>query len=134
MNAYLTQTAVLRYEPLIENTVDTFLRELEHRFVKDNGNEASFDVYTWISYFTFDVMGKLTYSKRHGFIARGEDVHGIISWVEKFVAYGNVVSSFAIKFPCASCERTDLLQVGQMPLVDSLFRHNPVLMWLEKRG
>ena len=26
------------------------------------------------------------------------------------------------------------LQAGQMPWVDLLFRHNPLLMWLERRG
>ena len=104
MNAFFTQTAVLDYEPLIENTVGTFLREIEHRFAKNDGDKGSFDAYTWISYFTFDVMSELTYSKRHGFITRGEDIHGIISWVEKFLTYGNIVSSFAVRFSCASCE------------------------------
>ncbi len=98
MNAFFTQTAVLNYEPLIENTVDVFLKELEHRFVKDDGHEASLDVFTWISYFTFDVMSELTYSKRHGFIARSEDVHGIMGWVEKFLSYGNIVSSLRLSF------------------------------------
>ena len=98
MSAFFTQTAVFEYEPLIDNTVDTFLKELEHRFGKDDGNETSLDVYTWISYFTFDVMSELTYSKRHGFIARNEDVHGIIGWVAKFLAYGNIVSSLRLPF------------------------------------
>ena len=98
MNGFFTQTAVFDYEPLIENTIETFLKELEHRFVNDDGNEIPLDLYTWISYFTFDVMSELTYSKRHGFIARSEDVHGIIGWVEKFLAYGNIVSSLRFNF------------------------------------
>lgn len=98
MQPFFTQTAVFDYEPLIENTIDAFLKELEHRFVKEDGNEAALDVFTWISYFTFDVMSELTYSKRHDFIARNEDVHGIIGWVEKFLSYGNIVSSMRLAF------------------------------------
>lgn len=139
MNPIFTQTAVATYEPLVEMTIETFLGELETRFAGRHGtaSEISIDAFTWLSYFTYDVMSDLTYSKRHGFITRGEDVHGIIGWVEKFLAYGFVVSdSAALCF--AACIMTDGLQLlhqtGQMPWVDTLLRHNPVLMWLERRG
>lgn len=114
MNNFFTQTAVLAYEPFVERTIEVFVTEMDNRFVNKHGIEGNIDFHTWMSYFTFDVISDLTYSKRHGFISRGEDVYGIIGWVADFLSYGFVV--------------------GQMPLVDIFLRHNPVLLWLERQG
>ena len=96
MNAFFTQTAVLSYEPLIERTIQVFTTALDHHFVDKDGSEGVIDFHNWLHYFTFDVMSDLTYSKRHGFITRAEDVYGIIGWVAKFLQYGSVVSSFLV--------------------------------------
>lgn len=92
MNNFFTQTAVLAYEPFVERTIEVFVTEMDNRFVNKHGIEGNIDFHTWMSYFTFDVISDLTYSKRHGFISRGEDVYGIIGWVADFLSYGFVVS------------------------------------------
>lgn len=102
MNPFFSQTTVTTYEPLVESTIEPFLAQLERRFADVDGDAGSFDVFTWMTYFTFDVMSDLTYSQRHGFIARAEDVHGIIGWVEEFLAYGFWVSSVLCSAPCSS--------------------------------
>lgn len=105
MNPFFSQTTVNTYEPLVESTIEPFLAELENRFANKDGDEGCMDVFTWMTYFTFDVMSDLTYSERHGFIARGEDVYGIIGWVEKFLAYGFWVSPALFSF--SHCARHD---------------------------
>ena len=105
MNPFFSQTTVTTYEPLVESTVEPFLAELENRFANKDGDEGCVDVFTWMTYFTFDVMSDMTYSQRHGFIARGEDVYGIIGWVEKFLAYGFWVSPVLFSF--LHCARHD---------------------------
>lgn len=114
MNPFFTQTTVLTYEPFVERTIEVFMAEMDNRFVNRYGTGNVIDFPTWLYYFTFDVMSDLTYSKPHGFITHGEDMHGIIGWVMSFVNYSFIV--------------------GQMPWVDMLLRHNLILMWLERRG
>ena len=93
MNTFFTQTAVLTYEPFEEGTIDVFLAEMDNRFVNSHDSaESIMDFPTWLSFFTFDVISNLTYSKRHGFITRGEDVYGIKGWVIKFIKYDFFVS------------------------------------------
>ncbi|KAM0804317.1 cytochrome P450 oxidoreductase [Usnea florida] len=114
MNPFFTRTAVLTYEPFVERTIQAFLTEIDHRFADKGGSRGVIDFHNWLSFFTFDVISDLTYSKRHGFISQAKDMYGIIAWVANFVQYSFVA--------------------GQMPWVDLLLRHNPLLMWLERRG
>lgn len=62
---------------------------------------------TWLQYFAFDVIGELTFSKRLGFLKRGEDVDGIIHAIETFFNTAAVVT--------------------QIPWVDWLWAKNPLL-------
>ena len=96
MNPFFTRTAVLSYEPFVERTIQVFTTELDHRFVDKDGSQGVIDFNRWLHYFAFDVISDLTYSKRHGFISRAEDVHGILGWVLEFVQYGFVVSSLLV--------------------------------------
>ena len=45
------------------------------------------DFSTWLQYYAFDVIGAMTYSKRHGFVETGEDVDGIIAWLGDMFSY-----------------------------------------------
>ena len=92
VNQFFTQTAVLTYEPFVERTIGMFVKEMDNRFAGKQGAEGIIDLHTWLSFFAFDVMSDLTYSKHHGFISQGEDVHSIIHWVSNFLEYGWVVS------------------------------------------
>lgn len=96
MNPFFTRTAVFTYEPFIERTIQAFLTEIDYRFVDKGGSQGVIDFHTWLSFFTFDVISDLTYSKRHGFISQAKDIHGIIAWVANFLQYGFVVSLFLV--------------------------------------
>lgn len=92
INPFFTQTTVMTYEPFVERTIEVFTTEMNNRFVNKQGSEGIIDFPTWLSYFTFDVISDLTYSKRHGFISHGEDMYGILGWVANFLKYGFIVS------------------------------------------
>ena len=93
VNPFFTMTSVASYEPFIEKTIATFVREMDKRFADRDGPEGSVDLHTWLSFYTFDSIGELTYSKPHGFMTSGSDVHGIIGWVASFLKYGYIVGS-----------------------------------------
>lgn len=98
-NAYAL-SSLLTFEPLVDSTILAFLGELEGRFVRglagddreERGEKGICDFGTWLQYFAFDVIGELTFSKRLGFLDRGEDVDGIIGSVERNLNYFAVVS------------------------------------------
>ena len=122
----------MTYETFVERTIELFITKIDNCFVNKSGVQGIIDVPTWLTYFTFDVMSDLTYSKHHGFISRGEDAYGIINWVKTFLDYGFIVrdSMFMHSKPF----EFTYLQVGQMPWTNLLLRHNPILLWLERRG
>ncbi|KAK0625755.1 Cytochrome P450 monooxygenase mpaDE [Lasiodiplodia hormozganensis] len=109
-NAY-AMSSIVQYEPLVDSTAKAFLSELTRRYA--NRDEAC-DFGTWLQYYAFDVIGELTYSKRLGFVDRGEDVDGIIHDLEWLLNYVSVV--------------------GQMPILDRLFLKNPYRLWKSKHG
>lgn len=71
--AYSLST-LIEFEPLVDSTTAVLLSRLDE-FEKDH---AVVDLSLWLQFFAFDVIGELTFSKRLGFLEKGEDVEGII--------------------------------------------------------
>ncbi|OJD36456.1 cytochrome p450 [Diplodia corticola] len=109
-NAYAMST-IVQYEPLVDSTTTAFLSQLARRYA-DRGQTC--DLGTWLQYYSFDVIGELTYSKRLGFVDRGEDVDGIIRDLEWLLDYVAVI--------------------GQLPILDRLFLKNPIRLWKSAHG
>lgn len=61
-----------------EDILDSCLAELGAQLSKlaDTGKGFEFD--RWLNYFAFDVIGELCFSKRFGFVAKGEDIDNSI--------------------------------------------------------
>jgi cytochrome P450 len=90
-NAY-AMSSLVQFEPLVDSTIKEFLTQLRSRNTAQNGINAIFDFGEWLQYFAFDVICELTYSKRMGFVERGEDVENIISDLQWVLDYAAVVS------------------------------------------
>ncbi|KAL6719411.1 hypothetical protein ACLMJK_003651 [Lecanora helva] len=99
---------LVSFEPLVDSTMRVFFEELDRRFVQTD-MICEFDA--WLQMFAFDVMGEITFSKRLGFLERGEDVDGIMA---------SIWNHFQYTAP-----------VGQMPWLDNLLKKNPVLSRLQ---
>ena len=91
VSSSFTMSAVMEYEHLVDTTIEVFLKELNHRFAGKPGEQGLIDLHTWLLYFSFDVIGELTYGARHGFIESSSDIAGIICYVESFLNYGFIV-------------------------------------------
>lgn len=90
INSAFAMSSLVSYEPLVNNTLDCYLEQTQKRYA-ETGAICSFS--KWLQFFAFDVIGELTWSKRLGFIEKGEDVGGIVKFVESFLAYAGPVSS-----------------------------------------
>lgn len=85
-------TSLVQFEPLVDSTTIEFLKQLKQRYADRSGGAGIVDIGTWLQYYAFDVICELTYSKRMGFVERGQDVERIISSLEWLLDYAAVVS------------------------------------------
>ena len=104
-------SALVQYEPFVDEVMKVFLDQTEKLFAAP-GKVCNFA--EWLQYYAFDVIGQITYSKRHGFIDRAEDVDGMVTYLGKLFSY--------------------VAPVGQMPWLDFLFLKNPVILLLDRLG
>ncbi|KKF93237.1 Pisatin demethylase [Ceratocystis platani] len=116
VSSAFAMSALVGYEPFVDNTTRLFLDRTEELFAQKPNSDApeSCDLPRWLQFYAFDVIGEITYSKRHGFIERNEDVDGIVGYLAKLFVY--------------------VAPVGQMPFLDLLFLKNPLYLKLSQWG
>ncbi|KAK3998283.1 putative cytochrome P450 pisatin demethylase [Cladorrhinum sp. PSN332] len=111
VNSAFAMSALVQYEPFVDNTTKLFLRQTEKLFADD---DQTCDFTQWLQFYAFDVIGEITYSKRHGFIERNEDVDGIVAYLTRLFLY--------------------VAPIGQIPILDRLFLKNPLYLKLSEWG
>ena len=87
MNNAFALSTLVQYEPFVDTTVRLFLEQINERFANKERPDGVIDFPTWLQYYAFDVIGELTYSSKHGFLEKGEDIDGIIAYLDKYMAY-----------------------------------------------
>ncbi|KAJ5424637.1 Cytochrome P450 E-class group I [Penicillium cf. griseofulvum] len=111
VNHAFSMSSLVQYEPMVDETMEIFLDQTGRLFA-DGATVCDFA--RWLQFFAFDVIGSITYSKRHGFIEKNEDIDGIVSSLARIFDYS--------------------APVGQMPWLDKLFWKNPIFDVLQKLG
>ncbi|KAF4334974.1 cytochrome P450 monooxygenase [Fusarium beomiforme] len=111
VNSAFSMSALVQYEPFVDNTTKLFLEQTEKIFA--NRSDVC-DFTQWLQFYAFDVIGEITYSKRHGFIEKNEDVEGIVAYLGKLFLY--------------------VAPIGQIPFLDLLFLKNPIYLKLSQWG
>jgi len=77
-------TALVQYEPSVDDTTSIFLDQTER--LPSSQNKV-YDIAKWLQFYAFDVISEITYSKRHGFIERTEDVDGMVKYLCRLFSY-----------------------------------------------
>lgn len=90
VNSAFAMSALVQYEPFVDNTTKLFLKQTERLFA--NKPEGC-DLTRWLQFYAFDVIGEITYSKRHGFVEKNEDIDGIVAYLTQLFNYVAPVSS-----------------------------------------
>ncbi|KAI1424063.1 cytochrome P450 [Xylaria sp. FL1777] len=111
VNSAFSMSALVQYEPFVNNTMKLFFEQTERLYVN---NAEGCDFVRWLQFYAFDVIGEVTYSKRHGFLERNEDVDGIVSYLGNLFLY--------------------VAPIGQIPWLDRLFLKNPIYLKLSEWG
>lgn len=111
VNNAFSMSSLVQYEPMVNETIEVFLDQT-HRLFADGTTVCNFA--SWLQFFAFDVIGSITYSKRHGFIENNQDIDGIVKSLARIFDYS--------------------APVGQMPWLDKLFWKNPIFDALQKFG
>ena len=89
INSAFSMSALVQYEPSVDEATAKFLDQTEALFVSNN---AICDFTQWLQFLAFDVIGQITYSKRHGFIDTGKDVDGMVAYLGRIFSYVAPVS------------------------------------------
>lgn len=101
VNSSFSMTALVQYEPFVDDTTEVFLDQTEALYASKN---AICDLAQWLQFYAFDVIGEITYSKRHGFVDRGEDIDGMVKYLGKLFSYaGPVINPPQAAFPATRC-------------------------------
>ena len=91
-----SMTNVVSFEKHVDHTIEFFFKRLEQLFVDE---KETCDFGKWLQMFAFDVMGMITFSKRLGFLDRGEDVDGIMDSIWRLFQKISPVSPY-----CEKCQ------------------------------
>lgn len=83
-------SALVTYEPYVDACAGLFAARLEE--LAGAGREA--DMGHWLQCYAFDVIGMITYSKRLGFLDKGEDVEGVIGALEDHLMYATLTGIY----------------------------------------
>lgn len=86
-----SMSSLVTYEAYVDECADLFSLRLSE--LADAGVQA--DMSYWFQCFAFDVIGLITYSKRLGFLDRGEDVGSIIKTIDNEMVYFVVVGVYS---------------------------------------
>jgi len=95
----------LQIESIMDDNLRTLCSQLDARFVEGANKDQTCDIADWISFFAWDFLGDMTWSKRIGFMQQGTDVGDMLGTAERVMRYFSVV--------------------GQMPALDKWLGKNP---------
>lgn len=84
MNSAFSMSALLHYESFVNEATVKFLDQTEALFSSKN---TICDFAQWLQWYAFDVIGAITYSRRHGFIDKAEDVDGMVGYLGRLFSY-----------------------------------------------
>ena len=84
-------STLIQYEPFVDSTTELFLNQTDKLYA---ATRDGCDFAKWLQFYAFDVIGEMTYSKRHGFLEENKDVDGIIDYISNLFNYVAPVSPF----------------------------------------
>ncbi|KAI4592526.1 hypothetical protein KJ359_011108 [Pestalotiopsis sp. 9143b] len=85
--AAYTMSTMLSYEAHVDKCIEV----LDRKFREFSSTQKVIDFGHWMQCYAFDVIGKITFSKRFGFLDDGHDIENLIRSLDDFNLYGSLV-------------------------------------------
>lgn len=111
VNSAFSMSTLVQYEASVNEVLTAFLGQTSSLYASTS---QTCNFAQWLQYFAFDVIGQITYSKRHGFVDTASDIDGMVAYLARLFSY--------------------VAPVGQVPWLDLLFLKNPLVMLLDRLG
>jgi hypothetical protein len=118
----------LQIESIMNDNLRTLCEQLESRYMKGANKGKTCDVADWISFFAWDFLGDMTWSKRIGFMEKGADIGDMLGTAERVMRYFSVVRIHPTPRSFLTLSQQSELtspQVGQIPALDKWLGKNP---------
>ena len=77
-------STLIQYEPFVDSTTELFLSQTDKIYAEP---AIACNFSRWLQFYAFDVIGEITYSKRHGFLEENKDIDGIIDYIAGLFNY-----------------------------------------------
>jgi hypothetical protein len=75
----------------MDDDIRALCAQLESRFMDGENKGKTCDIADWISFFAWDFLGHMTWSKRIGFMEKGADIGDMLGTAERVMRYFSVV-------------------------------------------
>ncbi|OBT68006.1 hypothetical protein VE03_01548 [Pseudogymnoascus sp. 23342-1-I1] len=85
-----SMTALLKMEPSVNACIEIILQ----RFDEFTSSKQSINMHHWLQCYAFDVIGLITFSRRFGFLDKGEDIEEIMKSIHNFLHYSALVGIY----------------------------------------
>ncbi|KAL4862663.1 hypothetical protein BDV12DRAFT_207062 [Aspergillus spectabilis] len=83
-----SMTSILAYEPLVDETIQVMVNQLNQRFAATGHPCVLSD---WLQFYAFDVISSVTFSSRVGFLEQGTDINNVIEGIwQHFKYFGTI--------------------------------------------
>ncbi|KEF59933.1 uncharacterized protein A1O9_04781 [Exophiala aquamarina CBS 119918] len=106
-----SMSTLLGYENIVDENINMLTRRLREEYV-EGGSHQVCSIDKWMHWFSFDLIGQATFSKRFGFLDTAKDINNMMFTLDlQFLYIGTV---------------------GFMPWIDYLLLKNPLLLALTK--
>ncbi|KAB5576281.1 cytochrome protein [Coniochaeta sp. 2T2.1] len=102
---YYTLNSILTLEPHMDKVLNQLCHQLETRFINTKARSQICNLGDWILYYTWDVVGAVTFTQPLGYLDRGSDWDGTLRASELAMDYFSAV--------------------GCIPLLDKFMAKNP---------
>ncbi|OGE54113.1 hypothetical protein PENARI_c006G07172 [Penicillium arizonense] len=106
ISKHYSLSGVLPLEPHIDEMTQYLCQRLEENFICEPSATKACNLGKWIALYTWDVVGKTTFSQPIGYLEKGYDFDNTLSTANTAMDYFSIV--------------------GQMPILDHLLDKNPV--------
>ncbi|RGP77378.1 pisatin demethylase [Fusarium longipes] len=103
---FYSTASITALEPHIDKVINQLCRQLEESFVDEPNVGKICDIGQWILFYTWDVVGAVTFSQPIGYLEKGYDFDGTLHNADKAQDYFSIV--------------------GTMPFLDRFLDKNPV--------